>query len=554
VSGWQDAPTVDAQATAPAAPTWQSAPVANPETSQPLGFYKGLTTPLDNAARGLDTILGHNYGPQAEGRKVKDYVPLPGDVIDWIANKAGFASPDEAALAHKQYITDQAAKGVQPGAIGEIAGNIVGSVPTMAMGPFAGGAATGALLTDKDTPEGVLGDAAIGAGASYLGDKVLSGIGRAISPAIKPAVQKLLGEGVDLTPGQILGGPAQWAEDKVSSWPIVGDAIRNAKGRSITTFNKAAIQRVLTPVGETLPDNITPGRDAVTYAGDVLDQKYKSLLPKLTVQPDSTFNNNITNLRNLAQNLPGGRGQQFENLYQNEVASNLTGIGRMSGQTMKDVESKLGQEARSYSNSPDPDQRQYGSAVQQLQAELRNLVERNNPQYRGQLRNINRGWAALTRIENAAGRVGANSEGQAGVFTPAQLQGAVRAGDNSTRKRGFARGTALLQDLSDAGRSVLPSTVSNSGTTDRGALLGLAAAAPDIMLHGASDPMVLGPAAGLLGASTLYSKPGTRALQTLLARRPAGAQGLAQAVEDLKFLPRSAAAPLAMQYTVGTDQ
>lgn len=280
MSGWQD----DSPVSTPSAPSpnWQSDPVANPETSQPLGLYKGVTTGLDNAARGLDTILGHNYGPQAEGRKVKDYVPLPGDVVDWIANKAGFASPVEAQTAHKQYIADQAAKGVQPGTLGEIAGDVVSTLPTAFLGPLAGGAATGALLTDKDTPAGVLGDTSLGAAGGKLGDLAFRGLGAAAKPLVRAAsnrleqwTQPLVSNGRqaaryvyslmgDQTPGDVMQAASQFGSKPITSAEVLGrrgvNALATLGRRGGATGDAAQNQLLERSLG-------TPDRILGDYAG-----------------------------------------------------------------------------------------------------------------------------------------------------------------------------------------------------------------------------------------------------------------------------------------------
>ncbi|MEG7603096.1 hypothetical protein, partial [Listeria monocytogenes] len=87
-----------------------------------------------------------------------------------------------------------------------------------------------------------------------------------------------------------------------------------------------------------------------------------------------------------------------------------------------------------------------GDAYKQLQSELRDLVTRSNPAHADELKAINTGWASFKRIQNAAAKVGSEE----GVFTPAQLQNAVRALDRSKDKARFAEGNALMQDLSGA--------------------------------------------------------------------------------------------------------
>jgi hypothetical protein len=69
------------------------------------------------------------------------------------------------------------------------------------------------------------------------------------------------------------------------------------------------------------------------------------------------------------------------------------------------------------------------------------------------------------------------------------------------RKSAFAKGTALNQDLAEAGQAVLPSSIGDSGTTTRKFLLDLAA-------HGAGI-------AGAIPLSLMYSQPSMLTLSKL---------------------------------------
>jgi hypothetical protein len=118
-------------------------------------------------------------------------------------------------------------------------------------------------------------------------------------------------------------------------------------------------------------------------------------------------------------------------------------------------------------------------------------------------------------VQAAAGRVGAED----GSFTPAQFQSAVRALDKSKDKGAFARGSALGQDLGDAGKSILGGKVPNSGTADRSANMGMLAV-------GLANPsLLLAP----FGGAALYNPLIQRALVAAAASRPAAAQPAAEA-------------------------
>ena len=179
----------------------------------------------------------------------------------------------------------------------------------------------------------------------------------------------------------------------------------------------------------------------------------------------------------------------------------------------------------------DADQRGLGLALRELQQSLRETLQRANPQVSQELSRINQAYAMLTRLQRAAGGAGATE----GVFTPAQLSSAVRAGDRSARHGAFARGDALMQDLSDAAKGVMPGTVPDSGTAGRLFLGGLSA-------------WVSPQAAAGLGAASIPYLPGLNRLSAMaLGRRPEFAPRIAEAVSK-GFVPAPfVAGPLANQ-------
>jgi hypothetical protein len=102
----------------------------------------------------------------------------------------------------------------------------------------------------------------------------------------------------------------------------------------------------------------------------------------------------------------------------------------------------------------------------------------------------------------------------------------VRAGDSSVKKGGYSRGTALLQDLSDAGIATLPSRYPDSGTPGRAAIAGLAG-----LVAGGAGASVSPVVPMAIGASMLPYVPGGRQIAAkLMTARPAGAQTLADLV------------------------
>jgi hypothetical protein len=403
-----------------------------------------------------------------------------------------------------------------------VGGNIAGGAVTSSVlpgGPVVQGMTAG-YLRPTAGDESVAANMALGAGGGYLGNKIAKGLGRLVSPNVAPEVRRLADAGVTMTPGQILGGAANKVEQRATSLPIMGDAIANARRRSVEDVNRVAINRALDPIGEKLPKGML-GRDAVQYADDALGSAYEAVLPKLTTQADQAFMQEVQTLRGMVQggNMGPAEAQQFNRLLQDKVLSKFMGQNAVTGQTMKGMESDLGRLGSSYMRDPSADKRQLGGAILELQASLRDLVQRSNPEFAEQLSKINAGWANFKRVQRAAGSVAAED----GIFSPAQLQNAVKALDRSKDKARFAEGRALMQDLSDSAKKVLGPNVPDSGTPGR--LMNAATIASSVV-----QPHI---PAGLLAGGLGYSAPAVKMLQKVLIERPEAAPLIAAELNRL---------------------
>lgn len=402
-------------------------------------------------------------------------------------------------------------------------GNVAGTLPLAlaapagtltraALGGAMTGAASGALspVTEGDfaqqKAQQVLSGGAVGAVTGPVGHA----LGRLVAPRPDPAVRTLREAGVDLTPGQAAGGALQALEDKATSIPIAGDIIRHAQRRSLESFNRAVANRVLEPLGETLPRNAPVGRELVQQVEDRISRAYAEAASRARpFGPDAQF---AADIQQQAQRFltPQAR-QTFVATLRDRVVSRL-GQGPIDAATFKTVDSELGAMARPFLRAASPAEREIGQAVQGVQRVFRDLLARQNPQAAPLMRQADTAFARFVRMQGAAGAQGATE----GVFSPAQFSAAVRGGDHTVRRGGYAAGRALMQDLSDAGRSVLPSKVPDSGTPGR--LMGAAT-----LLGGAGATGMLphlGALSGVTGA--VYSPLGRYLASGLLAgARPA---------------------------------
>lgn len=405
---------------------------------------------------------------------------------------------------------------VTQGVLTQLASNPGGQLAALAGG---GAASTGTELAG--------GGPALQMAAGLVGAMIPGSVGlRQRPPGVDARLDNVraLGEqGVQMTPGQITGGSLQRIEDSLTSVPFIGDAIRAAKQRGIESFDRVAINRALEPIGETLPKKMPVGHEAIRYTADRLGTAYDKLLSGMYGELDSQFAADIDKVRDMGQRgLAPQQAGELSRIIDNEIIGRFaptqgapgtalttgaqpTGPLRVAGETIKEIESELGNIARSNQRSENYDVRKVGRAAMELQSALRRMLERVNPDDAKALASINEGYANFLRAQTAAGYKGAKE----GVFNANQYDSAVKRRDSSKAGSAYARGEAFGQDLSSPASAILPSTVPDSGTPLR---------------YLVSHPIqaAYGAAAGIPLAA-LYSGPGTTFAQRLLLGEPRNA-------------------------------
>lgn len=500
-------------------------PADNRPTSLWRGIGEGIMAPLNNAAEALE------YGASKIG------LDRP---INSIGEALGMAPSAKAAIANQRAASARAS--TQGSGIGEFVGNVIGTLPTLALpgGPIVQGMAGGALLTKKRDLKGIAQDAAIGGVAGKLGQVTGKVAGRVISPKVAPVVQRMQQRGIPMTMGQIAGAnggvvgkAVKAAEDKATSLPVLGDAINAARRRGVEAFNRAAINETLAPIGASLPKGLNGGHGAVAFAERQLGQAYDTVLPKMSAKADAQFAEELTNLAGQAETMLPARAQQFGAVMQADVVRFFGPDGTITGKGLKEVETRLGARIRNYMGSADPDARDMAIALRDAQSVVRDLAARQNPLHAADLAKINQGWALFTRVQRAA------AQGLEGNFTPGQLRTATRVSDKSVRKGASARGEAMMQSFAEDAQGVLPSSIPDSGTAGRlftGLVVGEAAGGM-AGLPGATT-------ASLVGGAIPYTKAGQKAAEWLLTGRQ-GPSSRAVAKALSKFVPFTAAPAVA---------
>lgn len=496
----------------------QDAPVEGP--SALYRFAKGMKDPIDAGAQMLTRVL-------------PDSVIKAGNTVGEAIGLDPMTSQDidrDITQSNQQYESDRQAGGQTGMDIARLGGNIATTLPLAARLPVAGtmmgkvgsgvlgGGIFGALapVTDpeeqKDFWTNKAQQAGISAGVAGPISAATGLLGKTLAPEVDKSVQYLMDKGVIPTMGQIKGGMLGAVENKLTSVPLLGDMIKNAQRRSVEGFNKATLNEVLSPINKTV-DKI--GREGVEETETLISDAYQAVMPKLQYQADQTFKAELANIMQMAKELPDPQFKQFASIIKNKLAARMSQAGTMDGQTFKGVESELTNLIKGYGKDPSFDQRQLGSAISAIRDALRQNLTRANPQAAPELAKANEAWARYARVRDAASRTTSDS----GVFTPAQLNSAVRAGDQSIGKGKFAKGDALLQDLAQAGKDVI-TTYPDSGTAGRMVTGGLGLGGVGLV-----DPT----SAAVTGALTLpYTQIGQKAMASLLTKRPQSVRNAGQ--------------------------
>lgn len=477
-----------------------------------LGFYTGGMRPFMNVANWSENAAGAAFGDAG-----REAVGAARDAI---------GIPTEQEMDELLALGQRA--GVRPGTLGQFGGQVMSTIPVgiATRNPWLVGAAEGALGSNAEDAQGLAMDTAFGALAGRGADAATRIVGTMVAPRLTPAARSLVDQGVELSPGQLAGGLVHRLEDATTGVPGIGEISNAAQRRAEESMNRVAFERPLRSLGVQLPSRNMTTHDMVAFTQNAASQAYDELLPQLRVGLDQQFSADFNQLYQDARFM-GSRFPQFQQLVTERVAPYFNPAnGRITGESFKELESILGREARDYSASANADDRRYASAVRELQAQLRDLLARSNPEHAERLQSINDAYRQLTVLEDAARRA---PEGSRGRFSSVTLGSAAEQADGSVRRRAAARGDSLFQDLSEDSAEVMRRTVADTGTATRGAVTaGLGAAFLGQSLNIAINPWALG--ALTLGAVP-YTRAGNRMFTTMLARRPGFAEPVRQGLE-----------------------
>lgn len=323
---------------------------------------------------------------------------------------------------------------------------------------------------------------------------------------------------------------------------------------SFEGFNRAAMEEAGRPIGF-VPTQT--GAAGVDDFGAAVSNAYRSAVQGVTAPLDRAFLRDMVPVRRLgAQLSPTNRAQLAETLK--DAVQLPADAGAITPEQFQDAVSAL-KALRSNAKGVMPNSAQ---TLRKAATQTINALEGAMKRAGGQsvIDDLNAANAAnrgFKTIEDAAlnrANVGTQA-GQTNVFTPAQLLQSARQAE----RRGF--GNNPLMELGRQGQEVLPSTVPNSGTTDRmlavqalggiGALGGGAGFLNDQTAQGAAQgtATAAGTAATVGGiAALLGTRRGQQVLEQILMSRPQGLQAVGQGFRRRSGLFGSAGGVAAQNY------
>ena len=396
-----------------------------------------------------------------------------------------------------------------------------------------------------NTGQNPLEAAAMGSIGSVGGQVLGKGIGSALGGMnLSPAVEVLRNAKVRTTVGQNLGGFAKNVEDAMTSIPGVGDIVNARRLEGFQDFNRAAFDRAGQPIGASVNET---GEQGIRSLLDQTGTAYDNATAGVSVPLDPQFATDMAMARQAGQMLPADLAPRFDQAIANRVEPIAT-AGQMTGDTYQQAMRGL-KGYRSEVTKPGFEQ-DYRDALGMGMDAMRGQMTRGGGEsvVRG-LGNADQSYRLAKTLEKAvqAAKNGSGS-GEIQTFTPAQLN------TSATQNANKFGGARPFGDLIDAGQSVMPSTLPDSGTAKRLLMATIASG-----VGGAGIGTGLGYAGGDtqegatkgLAAGLLLALGGTKGGQAFINKalidRPAIVRKAGRAISKRKGLFGAAGVPLALE-------
>jgi hypothetical protein len=459
------------------------------------------------------------------------------------------------------------AKAMYPGA--GMLGTIIGGIPAAGVAelgaarllPGAGawatraadaayGAYQGAGGNPDDRLAGAIEGGVGGVAGGMIGRGIVRGVGNAVRGVTNKNVQYLRESGVPLTAGQALGGITRSVEDKLTSFPIVGDLVKARRLESMQGWNRELFDQVLDPLsrisGYTGPTttNGVIGEQGVDIARDLRSRGYDAALGGVHVQADPQFNQDYAASVLAGRDLPDPMAARSDFALRQAGQQFDPNTGALDGPGFQNAIRGI-RRARN-ENAREVNGYDLGQVMGQGEQAFTSLLDRQAPGVVADFNTaneVNRNFEIVRDFVNRA-RNGTRT-GETGLGSPSQLADAAAA---NAKKYGNTAGTTdqPFFDLTRAGQAVLPSKEGDSGTAGRvalGSLIALAGGGGGYSAYGDSDSTGVnaaegagGSLTGLAGLTTLAALGSSRTVQrglvTMLLDRPDVLRRLGTSIYD----------------------
>lgn len=287
-----------------------------------------------------------------------------------------------------------------------------------------------------------------GAGVGAATGGVLGGTIGAALPKVSEQAKKLIEEGVPVTAGQAMGGIPRGIETAMGAIPVVREFVEQARGRAISGFTGATMNRALKPIGRSLPDaKEMGGTQAYDKALEIISEEYGKVIPSLSVgyaeEMTQAVQRGIAEAVDVQPTLYGKDLKEFNDLVGN-IFSKMPKSGKVDGKVLKEIESRLGSAAKTKMKTGRPD---VAFALNDVKAAFRQELSRQDKTGSEALANVNEAYKRILPIEKAVNK--AIAEG--GDYTPKQLMQSMR----QQEPRAAARGKLPDQEFAQAAQEVL---------------------------------------------------------------------------------------------------
>ena len=468
--GWQDDEIV-----APAKPTnsWQDDEIVKPaQPTKPRDwqdttgdFIKGVGSTGFTLLKTMDKL----------GQKAGLHSKYTND-IEELSH-----APDSTAGQVGSFAGDVGAGMIIPGGQATLAARLATTV--------GGNAVLGAALNPDDPLKGVT----WGAGGAVLG----STLGRVTGGLVKPTpqAQALIDAKIPISVGQAAGKGSVMGrlEEGLASNPVSGSLINKARSAGAPALNVHAINQSIEGVtGHPVPKGLSP-KEAVEHASDLVSKQYEDALQYISTTPNHLKSNTELALNSIVQEHPLLTPDQFKQMTQYVEGRTGKLAGNVSGDTLKFLDTEIGQQARRLANSPNAGDKVASGAWYDLQVAIRSAMEdgASGDNYT-KVKAANDAYRNLVPIRKA---ISASD-----TPTPRQLVKAMERANVTTHP---------TYNLAETAKDVLPASITNTGTADRL----LTNAIPALLLGGGYGANELGyPAVGtgLIAAGALGSKTGQK--------------------------------------------